>query len=236
MKKALQFLIALLLCLSILGVGMTVYAADKAEATDAATTEETGATDIEIPTDEEPSVWEKFWEAVIGAINGQNAREAVQIACSVLAAVIAVLLRSMVNRTLSKIGNLVNKNGEKTNELIAATNENGAGIEKMPAVFGEFAACLGEQFGAVEKAVYDTAATEKDKNAKIELTCDTVIALADMIMTIYQSSTTIPDAAKDIMREKYARVLHSVNEAQFGDDDEAGEAGAVPVSTEATEE
>lgn len=232
MKKALQFLIALLLCLSILGVGMTVYAADEAEATYAATTEETGATDIE-PTDEEPSVWEKFWEAVIGAINGQNAREAVQIACSVLAAVIAVLLRSMVNRTLSKIGNLVNKNGEKTNELIAATNENGAGIEKMPAVFGEFAASLGEQFGAVEKAVYDTAATEKDKNAKIELTCDTVIALADMIMTIYQSSTTIPDAAKDIMREKYARVLHSVNAAQFGDD---AEADAVPVSTEATEE
>lgn len=218
MKKAIHFLIALLLCLAILGVGMTVYAADEyEEETDAATTEETGATDIEIPTDEEPSVWEKFWEAVIGAINGQNAREAVQIVCSVLAAVIAVLLRSMVNKTLSRIGTLVNKNGEKTNELIAATNENGAGIEKLPDVFKEFAVSLGGQFGAVEKAVYDTAATEKDKNTKIDLTCETVIALADMMMTIYQSSSTIPDAAKDIMREKYARVLHSVNAAEFGD-------------------
>ncbi len=244
MKRILTFILVILICAMIFCAGVMAKAgdADEITATETVTaevpeTEEAGIPAPEGMSEKAKSLWDKFWQAVIDMINGQNARDAVVTVCSILAATVAVLFRRMIRNALAKLGVITNKNGEKTNELIDAVNGNADKIDELRDEYaGKFDELLDkykEQFAAVEQAVYDARDAEREKNTKIDLTTDTVISLADMIMTIYSSSTTIPDAAKEIMREKYARVLHSVNAAEYGETEGAVTVAVADAETEA---
>ena len=235
MKKLIAFMIALLLCVMIFCAGVMAKAgeADEAVATEAETTAaetEAATADAGAPddTDEEKTFFQKFGDAIVGAIDGQKARDTVVTVVTLALGVLAFIFRRTALKVFEKLKVITSKNGEKTNELIGAVNGNADKIDGLlgsnTAQYAELTAWLEGMFGGysgrlseLEKAVFDARDAEREKNTKIDLTSETVISLADMIMTIYSSSTTIPDAAKEIMREKYARVLHSVNAAEYGE-------------------
>ena len=155
-------------------------------------------------TEEDQSLWDKFWTAIISMINGTNARDAVVTVCSLLGAVLMVFARGLVHQLQNKMAGFTATNGAKVNELIKGFNENSEQIAELESKFEE-------KFGEIYDKCVVAADKTSEKDARVEVTNDAVLALAGMLATIYTSSTTIPDAAKEIIREKYAGVLHAVN-------------------------
>lgn len=161
--------------------------------------------------EEGQSLWKKFWNAVISLINGTNARDAVVTVCSILGAVIMIFARSLVQKLANKVTGFTAANGAKVNELVAGFNENSEKIVELEQK-------LEERFSEVYDKCVIAAEKTSEKDARVEVTNDAVLALAGMLNTIYTSSSTIPDAAKEIIREKYAGVLHAVNKVNETDE------------------
>ena len=89
-----------------------------------------------------------------------------------------------------------NTTGLTTNNLVDAANKTADEI-------GE----LIEEMTKVKTSVAENASSDAKHIKALDSTNAVVKALADMFYTTYQSSVTIPDAAKEVMREKYAALI-----------------------------
>ena len=186
-------------------------AATETEAVTAAPEEFTAPDAPEGLNEEGQNLWNKFWDAVISMMNGTTARDAVVTVCSILVAVIAILGKNAIAKFVQKIIETLTASNKKTNEIIGEINENSAAITALEEK-------CEKRFADIYDKCLVAAEKTSEKDARVEVTNDAVLALAGMLNTIFTSSSTIPDAAKEIIREKYAGVLHAVNKIN-----EAGE-------------
>lgn len=201
MKKFLVCAIAVIVIA--LSMATVISAADEAttEATYVITEE-----DIVVPeglTPDQESLWHKFWSAIISVINGQNARDAIVTLSSIAGATIIILLKSGVSTRLNQINNISSKNTNKTNELVSGVNENSEKIVALAAHLTE-----------LEAKTESILATESARTEDGSVTKEGILALADMLMTTYQSSSTIPNAAKEVIRTKYLAVVKALDDGE----------------------
>ncbi|MCQ2436012.1 MAG: hypothetical protein MJ101_03805 [Clostridia bacterium] len=152
------------------------------------------------------TLWSQFWDSLFGAFSGTNARDSVVTVCSILAAVVAVLLKNVIGKVSDGINGFTASNGTKINELIAGVNENASEILE-----------LSERIRSQQLEAEKVKAGESEKNEMIRQTNDAVLALADMLMTTYNSSSTIPEAAKEVIRTKYLGVVKATEASKSSD-------------------
>lgn len=219
MNKAMKYIAAaLIFAVMLVMFALPVFAEDDAEIPDAVSTTETETSISTGETGENGTsitdLWNKFWNAIISLINGTNARDAVVTVCSVLGAVVMLFAKSLGRKLVNKMTGFTAANGAKVNELVDELNKSNENIAELEAK-------LEGRIGEIYDKCVVAAEKTSEKDARVELTNDAVLALAGMLNTIYTSSTTIPDAAKEIIREKYAGVLHAVN--RLNEDSSAGE-------------
>lgn len=162
--------------------------------------------DIVIPdglNEDAETLWHKFWNAVISLINGTNARDAIVTLASIVGATIMILFKGAANTVLSRVTNISAKNTDKTNELVKGVNENSTSI-----------LALSNQLIELENKTESILATESARTEDGGVTKEGILALADMLMTTYQSSSTIPAAAKEVIRTKYLAVVKALDDGE----------------------
>ena len=121
----------------------------------------------------------------------ENVVRAVTWASSVASVLIITLLRASLIKLRNKISGTLENTAEKTNELVECYNESNRRIDRLENTLGSLS---------------DTAMS---KNSRESETYEAVCAFADMLFTVYNGSTTIPEGMKDLLREKYAGLLKS---------------------------
>lgn len=121
----------------------------------------------------------------------ENVVRAVTWASSVASVLIITLLRASLIKLRNKISGTLENAAEKTNELVECYNESNRRIDRLENTLGSLS---------------DTAMS---KNSRESETYEAVCAFADMLFTVYNGSTTIPEGMKDLLREKYAGLLKS---------------------------
>lgn len=144
------------------------------------------------------SLYDLLAERVSELSEPDNVVRAVTWISSLISVLIITLIRGSIIKLRNKISGTLDNTTEKTNELVESYNENNRKIDRLECALDEL-----------------TKKTD-DRNVYDRETYEALCTFADMLFTVYNNSTTIPEGMKELLREKYSGLLKAANGAGGG--------------------